>query len=121
MQRIVRLGVAAVLAAVLVTSPASAGDDFVCPEIGQIDSADLLAKIEPLLPSDIDLEAPQQLESVIFAFHAEGIPPATAVNNLVAAYSPAVAPDRALSDAEKTRRVQQFARTATELVYSQEP
>jgi hypothetical protein len=119
MPRVYLVGLAAVFAAMLANSPTSAGSAFVCPDADQIDSADLLAKIKPLLPSDVDLEAPDQLQSAVYTLRAEGVPPGTAVNNLIAAYCPAVAADQSLSDAEKTQRVQRFARKATELIYSQ--
>jgi hypothetical protein len=110
------VAVAGLLMALSSSGALAAG--FACPQMGQIDSPATLAKIQPLLPLDVDLKAPQQLASAVFILRGQGMPAATIVNNLVAAYCPTVATNSSLSDTEKTQRVQRFSVTASKLAYS---
>lgn len=119
MRNISPVGLAALLAVILAASTASA-DSFVCPETSQIDPSSARPDIKAVLPSGVDLEAPDALQSAVFTLLGEGVAPAIVLNNLVAAFCPGVAADRSLTDAERTQRVQRFANLATILVYSKQ-
>ncbi len=88
-----------------------------CPVASEIDDAATAALVQQYLPADIDLDAPDAPNSAIFELTQAGVAPDLILDNLIATYCASVAANTALSEAEKTQRVDDFSKSATDLVY----
>ncbi|MBB4349386.1 hypothetical protein [Aliirhizobium cellulosilyticum] len=89
---------------------------FQCPELGDLPTTALEAKIDTLLPKGGVLAEPAELYEAAVLLRDHGMTAENTINHLVALYCPSVASDSTLSDDAKTNRVRVFAAEATQLV-----
>lgn len=106
---------AATMSALLATSASAA---FECPT-KPLEEADA-AKIAAMLPTGDAFDNRTALATAVTSLHAEGVSLPLIVNNLISGYCPTVAARTDLSDAEKTKNVNQFAVQITRTVYQLE-
>jgi hypothetical protein len=109
------LAVVALVCAISANRPAAAAT-FECPQIGDLPTTALEAKIDTLLPKGGVLAQPAELFEAAILLRDHGMSADNAINHLVALYCPAVASDPDLSDADKTTRMKVFAAEATQVV-----
>lgn len=93
----------------------SAATALECPVASQIDDPAALA--QQFLPADIDLAAPQAMQSAVFGLKRAGVSPDLIVDNLVAVHCAAIAADPNVAEADKAQRVEDFSTSATQLVF----
>jgi hypothetical protein len=77
-------------------------------------------EIRTLLPQGNAMDDPARLNASIDGLRRLGLSQTSIVNHLIGAYCPTVAQEGALSDAEKTAKVRQFASRITALVHREE-
>lgn len=83
---------------------------------GQTPSAEVAA----LLSGGDPIDNPAVLNAAVGKLSASGLRPALIIDGLVSAYCPTVAANAALTDAQKTVRMQAFAARTVRLVYALE-
>lgn len=107
-----KLSLAASIAMVLLLGSTAWALD--CPVVDNGASATTVAGN---LPADIDLDAPDALQSAVFDLRSAGIADDLILDNLIAVYCTAVSAEAGTSDDDKTERIKAFSQTATQAVF----
>ena len=89
-----------------------------CPAPAALNDPADAAAIGNILPADIDLEAPDALQSAVFDLRQAGIDDDVILDNLIASYCLTVNAQAGVSDDDKTRQVEDFSQAATQLVFA---
>jgi hypothetical protein len=111
-----KLSLAGGLAAVLMLSTSAWALE--CPAPADINDPATAAAIAKILPADIDLDAPDALQSAVFDLQQAGVANDVILDNLIAVYCAVVDAQTGLSDDDKTQSVETFSQQATQVVFS---
>lgn len=88
-----------------------------CPSPNTINDPATAAKVREALPRDIDLQAPDALQSAVFQLKDAGVSDDLILDNLIAVYCVAVNVEPGVSDADKTQRAETFSQNATNFIF----
>lgn len=88
-----------------------------CPTPGVVADPAQASVIENILPADVDLEAPDALQSAIFDLKQSGVADDVILDNLIATYCVYVDAEPGVSDDDKTQQVKDFSEAATQAVF----
>jgi hypothetical protein len=113
-------GVVLVLLLTFTIPAQAASSTFVCPYTIEGATPEKRDEIRTLLPQGNAMDDPARLNASIDGLRRLGLSQTSIVNHLIGAYCPTVAQEGALSDAEKTAKVRQFASRITALVHREE-
>jgi hypothetical protein len=114
------LAILAVAISLAASAPSAHAAGFECSWRPTADDAPQIRDVDALIPVGDDLDQPAKLNAAVDTLRAQGMPEASIINNLIAAYCPTVAADQALSDRQKTAQMRRFAGRVTRVIYSLE-